>query len=135
MHFKSTSVHIATLAAIAFTTAAAFPGPAIAQNNNSSPGAPAAAHPPQSVEQTDDDTVRTFAVALAAVQDVQIEYIEKIKSAREPEVATQLQREAQSEMVKAVETKGLSVNQYNSLAQQMHADPGFRQRVERVMQK
>ncbi len=134
MHFKPASAHVATIAAIAFATAAAFPAPATAQNN-SSPGAPAAANPPQSVEQTDDDTVRTFAVALAAVQDVQIQYIEKIKSAREPEVATQLQREAQSEMVKAVETKGLSVNQYNSLAQQMHADPGFRQRVERVMQK
>jgi hypothetical protein len=133
MHFKSKPVITTTIAAIAFTALSGFSGLATAQS--ATPGTPAPAAPSQSADQTDENTVQTFAVALAAVKDVQIEYIEKIKAANEPEAANQLQQEAQSKMVNAVETKGLSVNQYNSLAQQMQADPGFRQRVERAMPK
>lgn len=128
MQVKSQSIRTTIISAVAFAALAGFSGLATAQS-----AAPAA--PAQSAAHTDENTVQTFAVALAAVKDVQTEYIEKIKAANEPDVATRLQHEAQSEMVKAVETKGLSVNQYNSLAQQMQADPGFRQRVERAMQK
>lgn len=133
MHFTLKPRRAATMAALAFTAVAGFSALAAAQNG--SPGSPAAANPPQSIQQADEKTVRTFAVAFAEVQDIQIEYIEKIKSAREPEVATRLEREAETKMVKAVETKGLSINQYNSLTQQMHTDPGFRQRVERAMKQ
>jgi DNA-binding transcriptional regulator YdaS (Cro superfamily) len=133
MHFKLKPAHTATITAIAFTALVGLTGPAIAQS--AAPGTPAPAVPSQSVEKTDEGTVKTFAVALAAVQDVQIEYIEKIKATNEPTVVAQLQNEAHSKMVKVVETKGLSVNQYNGLAQQMQADPSFRQRVERAMAK
>lgn len=130
MHFKPKPMQTV---AIAFAVLAGLSGAAAGQST--APGTPAPPVTSQSVEKTDETTVRTFAVALAAVQDVQIEYIEKIRATNEPAVATQLQNEAQSKMIQAVETKGLSVNQYNSLAQQMQADPSFRQRVERAMGK
>lgn len=133
MYFKPKPFHTA-LAAIAFTTLATLSGPTIAQNTTA-PGTPAPADSSPSVSTTDDHTVQTFAVALAAVQDVQVEYIEKIKATDEPSKSAQLQNEAQSKMISAVEAKGLSVNQYNSLAQQMQSDPGFRQRVESAMPK
>ncbi len=100
-------------------------GIAAAQNN---PPAPAQQKPAQA----DETTVKTFAVALAAVKDVQTTYIDKIQNAKEPDVAAMLQREAQSEMIKVVQEKGLSVEQYNLLAQQMQTDPDFRQQVERA---
>lgn len=120
------------IAAIACGAFAGFSGTAAGQTN---PGAPAATQTPSPGEQADDVTVQSFAIALAAVEDVKTEYTQKIREAREPEVATSLQREAQSEMIKAVETKGLTVNQYNILAQQMHTDLAFRQRVERILQQ
>lgn len=134
MHFKPKPPHIATITAIAFTALAGLPGLALGQNT-STPGTAAPPANSRSVATTDEQTVKTFAVALAEVQDVQIEYIEKIKATNEPAVTSQLQNEARSKMIQAVETKGFSVEQYNSLAQQMQSDPSFRQKVERAMQK
>lgn len=132
MHFKSSTVRSSTMVAAVFTALTGFSG--LASGQNSTPGTPAPTPPSQAVGQIDERTIKTFAVALAAVQDVQIEYIEKIKATNEPAVTSQLQNEARSKMIQAVETKGFSVDQYNSLAQQMQSDPSFRQRVERAMQ-
>lgn len=130
MHFKP--IPALAIAAITCSVFAVFSGTAAGQTN---PGAPATTQTPPPGEHADEVTVQSFAVALAAVEDVKTEYTQKIREAREPEVATRLQREAQSEMIKAVETKGLTVNQYNLLAQQMQVDLAFRQRVERVLQQ
>lgn len=131
MHFNS-STSRTTFIAVAFTALAGFSGLASGQNSTRTP---APTPPSQAAEQADERTVQTFAVALAAVQDVQVEYIEKIKTANEPAVTSQLQNEARSKMIQAVQIQGFTVDQYNSLAQQMQSDPGFRQRVERAMQK
>jgi hypothetical protein len=129
MHFKPSTSRSTILFAVAFTALTGFSE--LASGQYSSPGTP----PSQAAGQTDERTIQTFAVALAEVQDVQIEYIEKIKATNEPAVTSQLQNEARSKMVQAVETKGFSVEQYNSLAQQMQSDPSFRQKVERAMPK
>lgn len=133
MYFKPKPAR-STLAALAFTAFATLPGLAIAQGTPP-PGSTAPPVGSQSAISTDERTVQAFAVAFAAVQDVQIEYIEKIKATKEPGVSAQLQNEAQSKMISTVQAKGLSVDQYNSLAQKMQSDPGFRQRVEQAMQK
>ncbi|MBX3665683.1 MAG: DUF4168 domain-containing protein [Burkholderiales bacterium] len=114
-------------AAAALSPTGLSAGIAMAQNDP-----PASAPTGQKTTQTDETTVKTFAVALAAVKDVQTTYIEKIQNAKEPDVAAMLQREAQSEMIKVVQKNGLSVEQYNLLAQQMQTDPDFRQQVERA---
>lgn len=131
MYFKPKPLLIT---AIAFTATAGLSGLAIGQST-APPGTSAPPANSGSVSTTDEQMVKTFAVALAEVQDVQIEYIEKIKATNEPTVSAQLQSEAQSKMINAVETKGLSVNQYNSLTQKMQTDPSFKQRVERAMPK
>jgi len=116
---------------IAISVAAALSSAAIAADQNN-PQSPATAPAEQKTTQTDGNTVKTFAVTLAAVKEVQTSYIEKIQNAKEPDVAATLQREAQSEMIKVVQKNGLSVEQYNLLARQMQTDPDFRQQVERA---
>ena len=81
----------------------------------------------------DDKTIDKFAAALDAVKEIRVEYSEKIQQAREPAVANTLQREAQTEMVRAVEQEGLDTEQYNSLAQRFQDNPQFRERVTRAM--
>jgi hypothetical protein len=116
---------------IAISVAAALSSATIASAQNNPPSR-SATPAEQKTTQTDGDTVKTFAVTLAAVKDVQTSYIEKIQNAKEPDVAAMLQREAQSEMIRVVQNNGLSVEQYNLLARQMQTDPDFRQQVERA---
>ncbi len=84
-------------------------------------------------QQPEKVKVETFALALAEVKKIQVEYKDKIEVAKEPEVVALLQREAQAEMIKAVQSEGLTVNQYNSLAQKMAVDPEFEEQVEQAM--
>lgn len=130
MRKKTVCIEMITIAALA--TLASAPGTAVSQSR---PQQPAAAQQGAQQQTEDKATVETFAVALLEVKKIQSEYTEKIQVAKEPEVATLLQREAQTEMIKAVQNKGLTVNQYNNLAQKMDADPQFRGEVERVMKK
>jgi hypothetical protein len=123
----NTATAVSTLAALALLS-----GTAAGQSYGQQQGVPATAQQ-QAPANVDQKTVETFASALAAVQEIQAEYKARIEQAREPEVATTLQREAQTEMVEAVKEKGLSVQRYNQYAQLMQANPGFRKQVERAM--
>jgi uncharacterized membrane protein YebE (DUF533 family) len=125
----TTATTVSVLAALALLAGTA------ASQGYQQQNAPSAAQRPQAPAKVDQETVETFAAALTAVKEIQAEYKERIEAAREPDVANTLQREAQTEMVEAVKEKGLSVNQYNTLAQQMQADAKFRTAVESAMQK
>ena len=120
-------VRIGVIVVIALVALAGISGTAAGQSRQQAQQDPAAQQP------ADKATVESFAVALAEVKQIQSVYTEKIQSAKEPEVANILQREAQTEMVKAVQKKWLTVNQYNRLAQKMDADPEFRVQVESVI--
>lgn len=133
---NSKSIQTGSAALIAIAALIALPASAASQYD------PQSASPAEQTEQkaqssspADEKTVQSFAIALAEVQEIKVVYTEKIKSAPEPEATGLLQREAQVEMIKAVQDKGFSVDQYNSLARQMQADPEFRGRVERAMPK
>lgn len=123
------AIYTDVIAIIALAALTGISGTAIGQDGQRQ--SPAVQEAQQ--QQPEKATVESFAVALAEVQKIQVEYKDKIEVAKEPEVATLLQREAQAEMVKAVQDKGLTVNQYNSLAQKMTVDPEFRGEVEQVM--
>jgi Spy/CpxP family protein refolding chaperone len=129
-------IRAGTTAFIAIAALIALPVMAASQHeSNPTPPAEQTGEMPKAPNANDENTVQSFAVALAEVQDIKVEYTEKIKSVKEPEVSGLLQREAQVEMVKAVQKKGFSVDQYNSLARQMQTDAEFRGRVERAMPK
>ncbi len=67
-----------------------------------------------------------FAEAFLAVQEIQTEISEELQAATDESEAQDLQRQAQEEMVSAVEDSGLSVEEYNQIAQLMNSDPEVR---------
>jgi len=67
-----------------------------------------------------------FAEAFLAVQEIQTEISEELQAATDESEAQDLQRQAQEEMVSAVEDSGLSVEEYNQIAQLMNSDPEIR---------
>ena len=76
-----------------------------------------------------DEMLGQFMVAMASVQDVQEEYAGQIQST-DGEKAQELRQEAQSKMISAVEGSGLSVPQYNMIAERMRTDPELAERAE-----
>lgn len=77
-----------------------------------------------------DDTLVQFVEALEEVGELSVSYSEQIAEAETPEAAQELQMQAQDEMVAAVEATGLTVQDYNMIAQAMSQNPELMERVE-----
>ena len=67
-----------------------------------------------------------FAEAFLAVQEIQVEASEELQAAGDEAAAQDVQRRAQEDMVEAVLETGLSVEEYNQIAQLMNSDPEVR---------
>jgi len=76
-----------------------------------------------------DDQLRQFVDAASEVQSVQEQYAAEIQSTQEAEEAQSLRQEAQEKMVQAVEDSGLSVSEYNLIAQRLQQDPSLANRL------
>ncbi|MDP2716999.1 DUF4168 domain-containing protein [Rheinheimera sp.] len=107
-------------------------GAAVAQQTAAQPQAQTqAAAPAQqqtTVELTDANLLK-FSVAMDSIQQVGTKYESKFKAAETPEQAQQVQQEAQGEMVKAVQSAGLTAEQYNAIAQQAQQDEALRNKI------
>lgn len=101
---------------------AAASGAALAQSD--SPG-----------EQYSKEELKTFAVALLTVRDLNREMLDKVARAQTPEEETIVRSEAQQDMVKAVQEKGLSVSQYNRISMEVRSNPEVAERVQRYMER
>jgi hypothetical protein len=77
----------------------------------------------------DSETLDSFADAYVEVRNIQSDFADQLGSVEDREKAQELQREAQEEMVSAVEDAGLSVQEYNQVASQMQNDPELREKV------
>ena len=88
---------------------------------------PQAQQPQQSQPMTPPDfsqqKIEAFADAATEVQRVQTELDGKAKAAQNPEEVTKLQQEAQQEASQAVESSGLSIDEYAAIAQAANEDP------------
>lgn len=80
----------------------------------------------------DESTLRSFAVALAEVQEIAAEWRPQIESAA-PEQAESMRAQANAEMVEAVERNALNVETYNDIWQAAEADPQLRAQIEGFM--
>ncbi|MEQ8517115.1 MAG: DUF4168 domain-containing protein, partial [Chromatocurvus sp.] len=112
----------AVLMALALGTA----GSAVAQPQQGGQGQSGGGYAPSQQKQfaeVTDQKLGQFMVAMASVQDVQEEYAGQIQSASDGEKAQELRRVAQSKMISAVEDSGLSVPQYNMIAERLRTDP------------
>lgn len=75
-----------------------------------------------------------FSLAMKAIGDVGAKYEEDFESAETTEEAQKIQQQAQSEMVEAVETAGLSTEEYNLIAQRAQEDETLRRRILAITQ-
>lgn len=94
-------------------------------------GAPA----PQQAESIDvsEEDVENFVDAYMAVQGINQEYTQKLQAVEDPEKATELQQEAQTEMQEAVSESGLSIEEYQQIANQAGQDEELRGQIEEAL--
>lgn len=79
--------------------------------------------------------LKSFAVALLTVRDLNREMLDKVARAQTPEEETIVRSEAQQDMVKAVQEKGLSVSQYNRISMEVRSNPEVAERVQRYIER
>jgi hypothetical protein len=97
------------------------------------PPAPRPEAQPGAAEVTEEQIER-FAEAYTEVSQLRDEYTQQIIQAEDPDRATELQQEANERMIEAVEEKGLSVGEYNMIAEAMDRDPELQERVLQKLQ-
>ena len=102
-------------------------GGAVAQQNQAPQQQ--AVTPQQSTVALTDANLLKFSVAMDDIQQVGTKYEAKFQNAETPEQAQQIQQQAQSEMVNAVEAAGLTAEEYNAIAQQAQQDETLRKKI------
>ena len=108
---------IAALAATALTASMSLP--TFAQTE---PAAPQATEIPEA-------ELQSYAAAAAEIEALVQEWQPKVQSAETPEEAAEIGQQAQAEMVQAVESEGLTVEQYNQITQLAQADPDLQAKI------
>jgi len=87
---------------------------------------------PAPIEVSDAD-VDNFVSAYMAVQGINQEYTQKLQNVDDPEKATELQQEAQTKMQEAVSDTGLSISEYQQIANQAGQDEELRGKIEAAL--
>lgn len=82
-----------------------------------------------------DEKLAQFLAAAINVQDVQRDYVAEIQATADPAKAESLREAAQEEMVTAVEDSGLSVLEFNLIAQRLQNDAALVQRLDELQQE
>lgn len=93
--------------------------------------------PQEQVEslEVSDQQLEQFVDAVTSVEQVQQEYAAQIQDTQDAEQAQTLRQEAQEEMVSAVEDSGLSVDEFNLIAQQIQTDPALVARLQNILRE
>jgi hypothetical protein len=82
-----------------------------------------------------DADLKAFALAAIHVQHISEFYAERLQEAKTPKEQQEMKRAATSEMVKAVETEGISVDKYEEIASQAEADQDVAERLKQHIEK
>lgn len=85
------------------------------------PQAPAMTH--ETAPAVDKQEVKKFVAAYTDVQEVRQDYSQQLQGVQDAEKAKDLQQKAQEKMDDAVESNGLTVDEYRELANQINQDP------------
>lgn len=84
-------------------------------------------------EQISADDIHSFAEAYLAVQTINQEYSAMLQQVEDPEQATELQQEAQTKMQQAVTESGLSISDYQNIAQQANLNDTVREDIQNAV--
>lgn len=113
-----------TLALMITAAAALGMGPAAQAQDSGSAGTFA--------DEVDEQQLEAFVVARADVQEIQQDYTSRLQSAENDQDAAELQAEAQEKMVSAVEDAGLSVQEFNRIAEAAQNDPEVQEKIQEL---
>lgn len=92
--------------------------------------------PPQAqAVQVDEAKINQFVDALAEISTIRQTVAAELESAEDMEEAQKVQQDAQQRMVEAVESAGLSVEEYNHIASLMGSDPELAERINSELEK
>ena len=105
--------------------------PVLAQQTTAQPMAPADTMPAQSYT---DTQLQNFIKASERVVMISQEYTPRIEATTDQQEREQIFREADEEMVAAVQDEGLSVQDFNTINQQLPQDPQLEQRVTEMLE-
>lgn len=81
------------------------------------------------------DTLKTYALAAIELRDISQRWRPRIASATTEEEAMDMENKANAEMVSAVETKGLSVEQFNSISAAARENPEINKEILDIIAK
>ena len=79
-----------------------------------------------------DEELQQFVNLQDRIGEIREEYVSQIEAAESEDKARQLQQEAQSEMVSAIEDAGMSVQEYNAIAVAYNSNPDIQKRVDEM---
>lgn len=83
---------------------------------------------PQTIEIT-EAAVDKFIEVLQDVESIRGKYVERLQDAEDQQTAMEIQQEAQEKMVEKVQSSGMTVQQFNLIAQAAQQDPNIQKRI------
>ena len=81
-----------------------------------------------------DEEIQSFAAAMIDVQELGQEWTQRMQETEDQEELSQMQQEAQEEMIGAIEDHGMTVEEYNEIATAAQQDPELAQEIEQAAQ-
>lgn len=94
------------------------------------PPAQQATPPTQSAATVSDSDLNKFAKAHKEVIQIQQKYQEKLQGNQSQQASQEVQQKAYNEMTKAVESNGLTTQQYTEIAQKVQQSPQLQQKIQ-----
>lgn len=100
----------------------------------SAPGQAPSAQPAPARASFSDEEIEDFVEVQPEIEEIRADYSERLVGVTDQEEAAELQSEALEKMVKTVESNGLDVDTYNSIAVTLQSDTELRERVEEIIE-
>ncbi|WP_110686827.1 DUF4168 domain-containing protein [Salinicola aestuarinus] len=123
---------ITALIAAATMTAGVISAPAMAQDTADSG---AQAQQGAAAQNFSDEQLQQFADASQDIASVSQDYTEQLQNASGDEEQQEIRKQANEEMIEAVQDSGMSVEEFNSIGQAIQQDPQLMQRVQGMAQQ
>lgn len=120
--------------AICAATSVIAAGPATAAQGSTREDRQPAPEAQQPAPSYSDAELKSFAVAVVQVQRINDAYLPKLKTASTPEEQQKVEKTATSEMVKAVQKEGMTVEKYKQIMNHAQSNPEIGDRVMKHIQ-
>lgn len=90
---------------------------------------------PAQEENFDEQTLDNFATATVELSSIQSEFSQQLQGVQSQEEAIEIQQRMNQKMVEAVQDRGLDVETYNAIANQISVNPAMEQQMQQMIQE